>query len=102
MTEGYCNLPGELDNIMIRNTTQESSQDLELLQLETRMGAAERSTTTLGAGLLLAAGEATSALSLANQKSWILYFQKPLRSDISSNVYLDFDTNYFRIDTSND
>ena len=31
----------------------------------------------------------------------ILFFQKPLRSDISSNVYLDFDTNYFSVDSSN-
>ena len=44
---------------------------------------------------------ALAAIDLANQKSWILFFQKPLRSDISSNVYLDFDTNYFSIDASN-
>ena len=97
MTEGYYNLQEELDNIMISNTTQ----DLELIQLETRMGAAEGSITTLGAGLFLTAAEATAALNLANQKSWILFFKKPLRSDISSNVYLDFDTSYFRVDTSN-
>ena len=82
---------------MISNTTQ----DLELIQLETRMGAAEGSITTLGAGLFLTAAEATAALNLANQKSWILFFQKPLRTDISNNVYLDFDTNYFKVDTSN-
>jgi hypothetical protein len=95
--EAYYNLQEEMDNIMISNTTQ----DLELIQLETRMTSAEGSITTLGAGLLLAAGEATAALDLANQKNWILFFQKPLRSDISSNVYLDFDTNYFEVDTSN-
>ncbi len=44
---------------------------------------------------------ALAAIDLANQKSRILFFKKPLRSDISSNVYLDFDTNYFRVDTSN-
>ncbi len=49
VTEEYYNLQEELDNIIISNTTQ----DLELLQLETRMGAAEGSITTLGAGLLL-------------------------------------------------
>ncbi len=65
------------------------------------MRTAQANITTLGAGLLLAAGEATAALDLANQKSWILFFQKPLRSDISSNVYLDFDTNYFSIDEIN-
>ena len=47
-TERYYNLQEELDNIMISNTTQ----DLELLQLETRMGAAEGHITTLGAGLV--------------------------------------------------
>ena len=97
VTEGYYNLQEELDNIMISNTTQ----DLELIQLETRMGAAEGSITTLGAGLLLTSGGTLLALDLVNQKSWILFFQKPLRSDISSNVYLDFDTNYFKVDTSN-
>ncbi len=65
------------------------------------MGAAEGNITILGAGLLLAAADAAAALNVADQKSWILYFQKPLRTDISNNVYLDFDTNYFRIDTSN-
>ncbi len=30
-----------------------------------------------------------------------MFFHKPLRSDISSNVYLDFDTNYFSIDPGN-
>ena len=47
VTEGYYNLQEELDNIMISNTTQ----DLELIQLETRMASAEGSITTLGAGL---------------------------------------------------
>ncbi len=30
-----------------------------------------------------------------------LIFSKPLRSDISSNIYLDFNPNYFSIDASN-
>jgi hypothetical protein len=46
---------------MISNTTQ----DLELLQSETIMGAAETSITTLGAGLFLTSGV---ALDLINQK----------------------------------
>ncbi len=97
MTEGYYNLQEELDNIMVSNTIQ----DLELIQLETRMSAAEGSITTLGAGLFLTSAGTILALDLVNQKSWILFFQKPLRSDISSNVYLDFDTNYFSVDGSN-
>ncbi len=70
VTEGYYNLQEELDNTIISN----ANQDLELLQLETRMEAAEGNVTTLGAGLLLLAGEATAALHLANQKGWILVF----------------------------
>jgi len=97
VTEGFYNLQEEMDNIMISNTTQ----DLELIQLQAGLSTAQANITTLGAGLFIAAGEATSALDLANQKSWILFFQKPLRSDISSNVYLDFDTNYFSVDASN-
>jgi hypothetical protein len=73
MTEGYYSLQEELDNIMISNTVQ----DVELLQLETRMSAAEGSITTLGAGLLLTSGGLILALDLVNQKSWILFFQKP-------------------------
>ena len=96
MTEGFYNLQEEMDNIMISNTTQ----DLELIQLQSGLTTAQANITTLGADLVIVGGIATSALDLANQKSWILFFQKPLRSDISSNVYLDFDTNYFKVDTS--
>ena len=71
MTEGYYNLQEELDNIMISNKTQ----DLELIQLETRMASAEGSITTLGAGLLLTSGGVILALDLVNQKSWILFFK---------------------------
>jgi hypothetical protein len=59
---------------MISNTTQ----DLEPILLETRMGAAERSITTLGVGLLLtSAGTllALESLDLVNQKSWIFFFR---------------------------
>ncbi len=52
------------------------------------MGTAEGNITTLGAGLVTVEGTATAALDLANKKSWILFFQKPLRTDISNNVYL--------------
>ncbi len=82
---------------MISNTTQ----DIESIQLETRMGAGGWSITTLGADLLLTSAGTLLALDLVNKKSWILFFQKPLRSDISNNVYLDYDTNYFKVDTSN-
>ena len=67
MTEGYYNLQEELDNIMISNTTQ----DLELIQLQSGLSAAQASITTLGAGLFLTSGGLLLALDLINQKSWI-------------------------------
>ncbi len=82
---------------MISNTTQ----DLDLLQIQADLTSAETSIPSLGATLALTSAGTLLALDLVNQKSWILFFQKPLRSDISSNVYLDFDTNYFSIDASN-
>jgi hypothetical protein len=97
VTEGFYNLQEEMDNIMISNTTQ----DLELIQLQAGLTAVQGDITTLGAGLFIVGGTAASALDLANQKSWILFFQKPLRCDISNNIYLDFNPNYFSIDASN-
>ena len=96
INKGFYNLQEEMDNIMISNTTQ----DLELIQLQAGLTAVQGDITTLGAGLFIVGGTAASALDLANQKSWILFFQKPLRCDISNNIYLDFDTNYFSIDAS--
>ncbi len=97
VNEGFYNLQEELDNIMISNTTQ----DLDLLQMQVGLTSAQASITSLGATLDLTSAGILLALDLVNQKSWILFFQKPLRSDISSNVYLDFDTNYFSIDAIN-
>ena len=81
---------------MISNTTQ----DLELFNLQQGLTTAQGNITTLGTLAGTANINALAAIDLANQKSWILFFQKPLRSDISNNVYLDFDTNYFKVDTS--
>ena len=64
------------------------------------MISAQARITSLGATLALKSAGTLLALDLVNQKSWILFFQKPLRFDISSNVYLDFDANYFSIDAS--
>ena len=44
VTEGYYNLQEELDNIMISNTTQ----DLELIQLQSELSSAQANITTLG------------------------------------------------------
>jgi hypothetical protein len=86
MTEGYYNLQEELDNIIISNTTK----DLELIQLQSGLSSAQASITTLGVLVGTANINALAAIDLANQKSWILFFQKPLRCDISNNTYLDF------------
>jgi hypothetical protein len=82
---------------MISNTTQ----DLELLQLQAGLSTAQVSITRLGATLALTSAGTLLALDLVNPRSWVLFFQNPLRSDTSSNVYLDFDTNCFSIDASN-
>ena len=74
---------------------------IELIQLQAGLTTAQGNIISLGTGLFIVGGTAASALDLANQKSWILFFQKPLRCDISNNIYLDFDTNYFSIDASN-
>ena len=97
MTEGFYNLQDEMDNIMISNTTQ----DAELIQLQTGLTKAQGDITSLGTLAGTANANALAAINSANQKSWILFFQKPLRSDISNNVYLDIDTNYFSVDASN-
>jgi hypothetical protein len=71
-----------MENIIISNTMQ----DLELIQLQSGL------TTTTGniASLEVLTGtthiNALAAIDLVNQKSWILFFQKALRSDIPSNV----------------
>ena len=85
-----------MDNIMISNT----SQDVELIQLQSGMIKVKSDIVDLGALAGTANINALGAIDLANQKSWLLFFQKPLRSDISNNVYLDIDTNYFKVDTS--
>jgi hypothetical protein len=97
VNQGFYNLQEELDNIIIRNTTQ----DLELLQLQSALSTVMESITNLGVLAGTANINALAAIDLANQKSWILFFKKPLRSDILSNIYLDFDTNYFSVDASN-
>ena len=97
VTERYYNLQEELDNIMISNTTQ----DLEIIQLQSGLSTAQANITTLGVLAGTANTNALAAINLANQKSWILFFQKPLRCDISNNIYLDYNPNYFTIDSSN-
>jgi hypothetical protein len=71
VTEGFYNLQEEMDNIMISNTTQ----DLELLQLQAGLTTAQGNITSLGAGLTLTSAGTILALDLVDQKSWILFFQ---------------------------
>jgi hypothetical protein len=97
VTEGFYNLQEEMDNIMISNT----AQDFEIVQLQSGLSATNGYLTTVAALAGTANINALAAGSLADQKSWILFFQKPLSTDISSKVYLNYDTNYFSVDASN-
>jgi hypothetical protein len=97
MSEGYYNLQEEMDNIMISNTVS----DAEIIQLQSGLTTAQGNIISLGVLATTANINALAALDLANQKNWIIIWQKPLRTDISNNVYLDYDTNYFTVDTSN-
>ena len=97
MNAGYYNLQDEMDNIMISNTTQ----DLEIVNLQSGLTTAQGNIISLGTTLTATSATATAAFNLVNQKQFIIFFQAPLRCDISTNLYLDFDTNYFKIDTSN-
>ena len=55
----------------------------------------------MGALAFTANGNALAAIDLANQKNWIIIWTKPLRTDLWNNVFLDFNPNYFSVDTSN-
>jgi len=74
MTEGFYNLQDEMDNIMISNTTQ----DVELIQLQTGLTTAQGDIITLGTLAGTANINALAAINLANQKSWILFFRNKL------------------------
>ncbi len=71
VTEGFYNLPEEMDNIMISNTTQDS----ELIQLQTALSTVSGNITSLGILAETASINALGAIDLANQKSWILFFK---------------------------
>ena len=68
MNEGYYNLQEEMTNIMISNTTQ----DLELTQLQSSLSTTNANLTATAATAAGAAVTATAALNLANQKNWII------------------------------
>ena len=68
MTEGFYNLQDEMDNIMISNT----SQDVELIQLQSGMIKVKSDIVDLGAIAGAANINALGAIDLANQKSWLI------------------------------
>ena len=82
------------------NINRISATGLKSVEID-ELTTAQGDIITLGTLAGTANANALAAIDLANQKSWILFFQKPLRSDISNNFYLDFDTNYFSVDASN-
>jgi hypothetical protein len=76
LNEEFNNLQEEINNIMISNTTQ----DLALIQLQSGLTTATGNIVFLGVLAETAKINALAAIDLANQKSWNLFFQKPLRS----------------------
>ncbi len=70
VTEGFYNLQEEMDNIMISNTMQ----DLELIQLQSGLSAAEASIATLGVLAWTANINALAAGNLAQIKKVGSYF----------------------------
>ncbi len=71
VTEGFYNLQEEMDNTMISNTTQ----DLELIQIQSGLSSAHANITSLGVLAGTANINALGASDLVNQKKWILFFQ---------------------------
>ena len=71
ITEGYYNLQEELDNIMISNTTQ----DLELFNLQQGLTTAQGNIATLGTLAGTANINALAAIDLANQKAGYYFFK---------------------------
>ena len=98
VTEGYYNLQEELDNIMISNTTQ----DVELIQLQSGLSTAQANITTLGTLAGTSNANALAAIDLANQKNWIIFWHPPFNYNVNNNhVYFNYDSTYLKIDTSN-
>ena len=64
MDEGFYNLQDEMDNIMLSNTTQ----DAELIQLQSGLQTAQANITTLGTLAGTANINALGAIDLANQR----------------------------------
>ncbi len=98
VTEGFYNLQEEMDNIMISNTTQ----DLELLQLQAGLSTTNANLSNVA---IVAGGAGTSALTaidIANQKNWIKFWHAPFNYNVTNNhLYLNINDTYFSIDASN-
>ena len=97
ITEGYYNLQEELDNIMISNTTQ----DVELITITNALSTATTNITALGVLAATANTNALLAMDFANNKNWLIFWHAPFNYNaVNNHVYLNYDTNYFSIDAS--
>jgi hypothetical protein len=84
--EGFYNLQEEMDNIMISDTTQ----DFELLQSQNGLSTTNANLSSVAT---LAGGAATnvlSAIDIANQKNWIIFWHASFNYNVTTNhVYLN-------------
>ena len=82
---------------MISNTFQ----DVELFTISNALSTATANITALGVLAATANTDALLAMDLANNKNWIIFWHAPFNYNVVNNhVYLNYDTNYFSIDAS--
>jgi hypothetical protein len=97
VTGGFYNLQEEMDNIVISNT----KKDLEILQLQSGLSPTNGNLASVAT---VAGGAATSALTaidIANQKNWIIFWHAPFNYNVTNNhPYFNINDTYFSIDAS--
>ena len=82
---------------MISNTFQ----DVELFTITNALSTATTNITALGVLAATANTNALLAMDLANNKNGLIFWHAPFNYNVVNNhVYLNYDTNYFSIDAS--
>ena len=82
---------------MISNTFQ----DIELFTITNALSTATTNITALGVLAATANTNALLAMDLANNKNSLIFWHAPFNYNVVNNhVYLNYDTNYFSIDAS--